>query len=387
MADGSRHSLRYVPEATYGVVPANPAFRPVRHVGTTLGMTKEALQSNELRQDRQIADFRLGARQAAGDISIELSFGSFDDLLEAALCGTWVAASSTGQAQLSASVGKLTRAAGSFLTDGIAVNDVVIASGFTTAGNNGRFRVTAATATDLTVTPLQGQTMAVEAAGARQVDTLRATLKAGVLRRSFTFERLFSDLAAAAKPYHRFTGVEVNTLALTIAANAMVTGTFGVIGKGFSTDTAALAGATVAAPTTTAPVDSFTGTLNESGSPIAVVTEIGLSLTNGMATRFVVGSKETIRPSIARSNVTGNVTAYFEDSVLLDKFINEAASSVSFETPDGDGNRYRITLPRIKYTGGQPDVSGEGPITLNMPYQALLDPVTGTNLMIERLPA
>lgn len=309
MANGSRHSMRYVPEVTYGVTPATPAFKMVRHTGTTLGLSKESLQSEELRDDRQIADFRHGAYQVGGDVNIELSFESFDDLLEAVMLGTWEVDSP--------SVG---------------------------------------------------------------IDRL----KAGVTRRSFTFERFFGDILSVDKPYHRFTGVELNTLALAINANAMITGSFGVLGQNMTTGTAIIAGATYVPATTTSPLDSFTGTLQEAGTPIAVITEISLSLENALEARFVVGSKQSIRPSIGRSNVTGQVTAYFENSTLLDKFINETESSIVFELPDGAGNKYTFTLPRIKYTGGQPDVDGEGPITLAMPFQALLDPTTGTNLMIDR---
>lgn len=303
MADGSRHSMRITPEVTYGVTPANPTFNIIRHTGTTLGLSKESLQSEELRDDRQIADFRLGARQVGGDIPIELSFGSFDQILEGLLGGTW--------------------------TDDV--------------------------------------------------------LKAGVIRRSFTVERFFADLAA--NQYHRLTGVEFNTLALTIAANAMVTGTFGVLGKDMSIAGAPLAGAVYQPVTTTSPVDSFTGSLQEQGNPIAVVTEITLNVDNGLAARFVVGSKTTIKPSIGRSNVTGQVTAYFEDSTLLNRFLDEEDSSIEFDMPDGEGNILRVTLPRIKYTGGQPDVADEGPITLSMPFQAILDPVTGTNIQLTRIPA
>lgn len=309
MANGSRHSMRYVAEASYGVTPATPAFKPIRHTGTTLALTKESLQSEEIRDDRQIADFRHGARQTGGDINLELSFGSFDDLLEAVTLGQWT-------------------------VDG----------------------------------------------GGTGIDRL----KAGVQRRSFTVERFFGDILTADKPYHRFTGVEFNTLALAINANAMITGTLGVLGKGFATDTAIIAGATYGTPTTTSPLDSFTGTLNEAGNPIAVITEIQLNIENGLEARFVVGSKDTIRPSIGRSNVSGQITAYFEDSLLLDKFINETESSIVFELPDAAGNKYTVTLPRIKYNGGQPDVGGEGPITLSMPFQALLDATTGTNIIIDR---
>ena len=303
MADGSRHSMRLTPELVYGVTPANPTFEVIRHTGTTLGLSKESLQSEELRDDRQIADFRLGARQVGGDIPFELSYGSFDTILEALLGGTW--------------------------TDDV--------------------------------------------------------LTAGVIRRSFTVERLFADLAA--NQYHRLTGVEFNTLALTIAANAMVTGTFGVLGKDQTIGSAPLAGAVYTPVTTTSPVDSFTGSLKEQGNEIAVVTEITLNVDNGLAARFVVGSKTTIKPSIGRSNVTGQVTAYFEDASLLNRFLDEEDSSIEFDMPDGDGNILRVTLPRILYTGGQPDVADEGPITLSMPFQATLDPVAGTNIILTRVPA
>lgn len=302
MADGSRHSMRMVEELLYGVTPDTPVFTPIRHTGTTLGLSKESLQSNELRNDRQIADFRGGAYNVAGDISIELSYGSFDKILEGLLGGTW-----TGD-----------------------------------------------------------------------------ELTAGVVRRSYTIERYFADLAGADKPYHRFTGVEFNTLALQISANAMVTGTIGVLGSDMETDTAIITGATYDAATTTRPMDSFTGSLTEGGVPIAVVTEVTLNVNNGLATRYVVGQRNSIRPSIGRSNVTGTMTAYFENSLLLDKFINDTPSSLAFTLPDGSANELEFELPRIVYTGGQPDVTGEGPITLSMPFQATLDPVSGTNIIIRR---
>lgn len=312
MANGSRHSMRIVAESAYGTTPANPVFDIIRHTGTTLGLSKESLQSEELRDDRQISDFRHGAYQVGGDIKVELSYGSFDKLLEAVLGGTW-------------EVG------------------------------------TPAVGTD--------------------------RLKAGTARRSFTIERFFGDILTVDKPYHRFTGVEFNTLSLAIKANAMVTGTFGVLGQSMVTSTASVTGATYNPATTTSPLDSFTGVLQEAGVPIAVITEIQLNVENGLEARYVVGSKQSIRPSIGRSNVSGQVTAYFENSTLLDKFINETESSIVFELPDGAGNLYTVTLPRIKYTGGQPDVDGEGPITLSMPFQALLDAATGTNIIIDRHPA
>lgn len=314
MSDGSRHSLAYVLETVYGQTPANPAFKALRHTSTSLGLSRETLTSEELRDDRMIPDVRGGAQQIGGDIEFELSYGSFDDILEAVLCGTWGAAGAGGAA-----------------------------------------------------------------AGASR-------LKAAAVRRSFTLERKFGDMLAADNPYHRFTGVEFNSMELAINANAIITGSFSVIGQGQSLGQVPLAGATYAAAPTTSVLDSFTGSLREGGSPLGMITEISLSLENGLEPRFVVGSKNSMRPSIARSNVNGSVSAYFESSALLMKFINEEASSIEFELPDGEGNKQTWVLPRIKYMGGQPDVGGEGPILLQMPFQAILDPVTGTNLYIDRDP-
>lgn len=392
MANGSRHAMRLVPEVTHGTTPDTPAFKPIRHTGTTLGLSKEALQSEEIRDDRQIADFRHGAFQTAGDINVELSYGSADEMLEAVMCGTWAPKATKTATTISAAAAdnSFNDSGNGFVTAGFEVGDEIVVTGFTgdVANNIASGVITAVTAAKITIGGTDGDVIVDDAAGESvTISTIKQRLKAGTTRRSFTVERFFGDLETAQKPYHRFTGVEFNTLALSVAANAMITATFGVLGKNFATAETAIAGATLAAATTTSPLDSFTGALNENGSLIAVITEISLNLENGLEARYVVGSKASIRPSIGRSNVSGTITAYFEDSVLLDKFVNETESDITFTLPDGAGNVMTFTLPRIKYNGGQPDVQGEGPITLSMPFQALLDSTTGTNLIIDRMPA
>ena len=90
-AQGSRHEINYVAETVFGTTPASPAFSAFRNTGTTLELSKTAITSSELRSDRQISDFLGGNRQVGGDIGIELSADSFDDMIEAALGGTWAA--------------------------------------------------------------------------------------------------------------------------------------------------------------------------------------------------------------------------------------------------------------------------------------------------------
>lgn len=316
MADGSRHTLYMVEEGTtkdkHGVTPDTPAMATVRNTGVTLGLSKDSLQSEEIRGDRQISDFRLGANQVGGDISIEMSHLTFDSLILGAL-------------------------------------------------------------------------QADDWADVDPVDANQKQAKAGSTRRSFTMMRHFADITD--KPYFIFRGVEINSMSLSFSANAMVTGTFSVLGKSQALATTAPTGATYPEATTTRAMDSFTGAIKEEGADIAVVTEASITIENGLNPRFVVGSKDSIYPEVGRSNVTGSITAYFESAALVEKFINETPSSLTLEAADTDGNKYEFLLPRIVYTGGQPDVAGEGSIVLTMPFQAILDPAEKTNIKVTRINA
>lgn len=502
MSDSARHSLFAIAEVDYGVTPTTPAFDTIRHTGVTLGLSKSTLISAELRADRQIADYRHGTKQIGGDISTELSYGSFDTLLEAVLLGTWavkavavtrttisaaagdnsindagipqvetatVVGAVTGDGNASVTVtaaglagsplltsvavlngdsvsttgGKIRAALGGvaaitalFAVGGaganvtltrligaandstlniaiandtstgltaaptsanttagvasalplVAAGDKITIAGFTgTTANNQNVTVVSRTAAKIVVSG--GVALVNDAAGeAVTITTRTQVLKAGVTRRSFSVMRNFSDLDAGALPFHLFTGVEFNKLALKLSVNQIVTAVFSALGQAMAVDGTAPTSSTYVAPTTTSPLDSFTGQLLENGSPIAVLTELTMTLENGLEARFVVGSDETIRPSIGRSNLSAQTTAYFEDATLLNKFINETESSIVVNLPDLAGNAYRMTLPRIKYNGGQPDTQGQGAITLAMPIQALYDAVTGTNIIIERNP-
>ena len=86
------------PKIIPGVTPV-PATDPgptgaqiLRRVASTLAFTKDTYQSNEIRSDRQIADFRHGVRRVAGNVSGELSPASYKDLFEASLRSNWVSA-------------------------------------------------------------------------------------------------------------------------------------------------------------------------------------------------------------------------------------------------------------------------------------------------------
>jgi hypothetical protein len=210
-------------------------------------------------------------------------------------------------------------------------------------------------------------------------------LKAGTTRRSFTFERKFGDLATP--EYHRYTGCEVNSMALSVSPNAMVGLTFSVIGKDLTTNTTQVASSTYSADAGNSPFDSFTGSINEGGSSIATVTALEMTLENGIEPLFSVGSQTTNRPAIGKSRVTGTLTTYFESKALYEKFLNETSSNIALTLTDLAGNDYLIELGNVKYNSGQPDVSGEGAITIAMEFVGLYDSSDASNIVITRTAA
>lgn len=299
VATGSRHGLRYIAEVDPGVTPTTPEMVSLRHKTCGLVLSKESLTSEELRDDRQIADFRLAGDKVGGDIGFELSYGEYDGLLEAALGGTW--------------------------------------------------------ATNI--------------------------LKAGTALKTFTFERAFLNIGAFA----RFGGCAIKTLNLSIKPNAMVTGTFGIVGMSGVYETTALDESPTASQTNP-PLDAFSGGLKEAGTTIAVVTGIDLTLDNGTEPHSVVGQKQAAFLSQGRSKLTGSATVFFTDLTLLNKFRNETETSLEITVGSGSAKSYKILIPRLKFSGGDNPTQNEGPQTLTMPFQALRDPVTSTNIQITRIP-
>lgn len=205
-------------------------------------------------------------------------------------------------------------------------------------------------------------------------------LKAGTTEVSFSVEKRFTDVTR----YHQFTGCEIARFSLSAVPDSMVTASFDILGKDMAVSGTSLD----ASPTAAAdkdPFDSFSGSLQEGGSSIATLTAFEFTLENNLGAAQVLGATTTPDIFSGRSNLTGRITAYFEDDTLLSKFLDETESSLQIVLSDPASNTLTIDVPRIKYTGGDVPVSGEGPILVTLPWQGLYDSSTElTNLKITR---
>jgi len=87
-AQGSRSSLSYIVESTFGTTPAGN-FTNLPFSTHSLNLTKDRVAGNDIQADRMPRVDRHGNRQVSGDIVADLRDGDYDAFLESAMLNTW----------------------------------------------------------------------------------------------------------------------------------------------------------------------------------------------------------------------------------------------------------------------------------------------------------
>jgi hypothetical protein len=295
-AQGSRSSLSYIVESTFGTTPAGN-FQNLPFTTHSLNMTKDRVSGTDINADRMSRVDRHGNRTVAGDITADLRDTDYDDFLEAAMLNTWNA----------------------------------------------------------------------------------NVLKVGTVPKYFSIEDYAADIDQA----RLFTGCSVNTLSVALAPNAMVTGTFGIVGKDMAVSATEK---TQDAATGASPFDAYSGDLEIGGSVAAIVTAMDFTLTNGFAPTFVVGDDSAPSLEVGDAVVEGSISAYFEDAALLNRFINETETSLKVTVGDNEStpNTMEFFFPRCKINSADVGVDGPTSRVIALSFVALRDETEETNLRITR---
>ena len=205
-------------------------------------------------------------------------------------------------------------------------------------------------------------------------------LKQGVKLQSFTIEEGHTDIGQ----YQVLTGAVVNSLSLSVRVNSIVTGSFALIGKNASEYSDTSIDSTPDPASTKTPFDSYTGSLKEGVNTIAVVTGIDLTLNNNIEQLFALYNDAPYDIAPGRAQVSGNVSLYFESASLINKYINDTATSLEFTLQDGAGNSYTFLIPRVKFSGYDKAIS-ENQIVITLPFQGLYDSTEKTALKVTRV--
>lgn len=145
-ADSNRARLRFIKEDdnAWGTTPSTGRTREMRYTGSTINANKETVVSEEIRADRMVSDYVETGARSAGEINIEYSAGSHDDLMEAFVYGAWTRPMSFDSVKGTAVAWA---AAGTLHIKGIDVTDYFFAgrrvktSGFLIPANNDYWQI------------------------------------------------------------------------------------------------------------------------------------------------------------------------------------------------------------------------------------------------------
>lgn len=389
LAKGVDKKIAYKKEASWGTIAPDTGAKQLRRVTSQFNQTAETLQSAEIRQDYQIADYRLGSLSTEGSLNGELSPGTYSDFFAAALAKDFVAGGTTTGASLtiatSGSFYTITRAAGSWLTDGFYVGNVIRLSGAGFASTNvgKNIQILSITALVLTVRTFDANTLTPEgpiaAADAAVVGKQTFAPLTGHTSDSFTVEEFYGGGVNVSEVH---AGNKVGSIAVQLPASGFCTVDVSFMGKGMMQTGNTQHFATATPASTTGLTVGISGSVLVNGVPAGVITNASFTLDRGLEAAVVVGSRYAADIFDGRVNVTGDFSTYFENSVYRDYFINETKISLVFAlTTDSEANAEVISfvLPSVKL-GSTSRNDGEAGIVQDHSFQALLNTVTTTGL-------
>lgn len=376
-ASGINKIVSYKKETTFGTLPSASGAQTIRRVSSSFNLTKETYQSEEIRTDYQLTDFRHGVRAVEGNISGELSAGAYSDFLASSLARNWTAAtpSALGSTTIASVTGTytITRTTGSFLTDGVRVGNGIRLTGFATNNNNKNLLVIALTATVATVVALNGATLTPEtvASGGTYAVSGKTTYAptTGHTDDSYSFESWQSDIGQS----EVFVGNKVNTVGIALPATGLTTVDLSFMGQDLKQRSTSQYFTSPTAQGNNGIFAAVNGALIVNGSPVALVTAANININRNMTSEAVVGSN--IKPEIyeGRIIVDGDFSTLYQDGTFAGYFDTEAEISLvvaltANSSPDSEFMSF--TLPRLKLSTDTKDDGEKGIVSQNS-FQAL----------------
>lgn len=388
MSDADRVQVSIEKESTFATAPTGSNYQEMRLTSDSLQQATTTVQSQEIRSDRQVADIIRTDISASGDLGVELSFSTYDELIAAALQHANAAFEAdpgdvdTADTGISVSSGQFVHAT-SWAREP-AVGEWIKVSGFTTnAGNNGYFKVAAKSST--TITPENAAGLVDESAGDSVTIAGSGYADNGTDLETFTIVKQFQDLSNI---FALYKGMGVNGWSLEAAVGAILTGTFSFLGSK-EESAASHPGTGVDTATTTSVMNSIDHIkVILEGAATFNATQFSLSLENNLRARQQLGTLGAISLGSGQIGLSGSLQAYLADSSLIDKYLNFTTSSLAVAIEDGAGNGMVVELPSVKYTNGARVAGGlNQDVIADMQWSAFKDATDARMIRVARFAA
>lgn len=357
-------------QSAKGVLAGTSLGQIMRRENSKFELVKETYTTeSEINSAQQLASVRHGAKTINGNIDGILSPGTYSDPLSAVMRKDFAAVSAITAASITiASSGSgytLTRAAGSFLTDGIKIGMVVrLTAGSFAAGNlNKNILVTNVTALVLTGIVLNKLSLTPEGPIASATVSVPGKV-------TYVPVSGHTDPYYTVEEWYPVAGVSERNLDVKfVKADLSLPGTgnakikFTALGLDQTSDTSAYF-TSPAAESTTDALAAANGVLLVDGVAVATVTDLSINIDGkGAVADAVVGTD--VRPDVFRGMlmVSGSFTAYFEGGTVPDLFRNETQTSIISALTAGAAANADVmtsTMTAIKLTSNTPDDNQTG---------------------------
>lgn len=203
------------------------------------------------------------------------------------------------------------------------------------------------------------------------------TMWNGRTQPSYTIEEKITGTAAN---YHRFTGVEIESIELVAQARSYLQASISTTGKDATMSTSIVTGATYTAATTGEAMTSLSvANLAMLGlATVPSVRSIRLNVSHAHTPITVVGNKYRVGTSMDQINATGTVETMFEDKSAYDLFLNHTQGALSFTVGATTLQKYKFTLPAVRFNEGTVSQTGNGPVLVTLGFTAVYDGTNGT---------
>lgn len=382
-ASANRSAINVVEEVTLGTTPATPTLKALRFKGESMNYNLSNISSEEIRSDRNTASLVQVKGDVAGEIDIELSYATFEDLLEGAFASDWTTLFSFTGTDVSITSGTpdiMNSATAAFVAGGLVVGQWVQVGGFTNPENNGFFRLSAVTATQLSFIQT---TLTTESAG-DTVTIKGSRLRNGTTLKSYTIQRQLADVTQ----FFNYMGCVANTLSLDFKTGQILNGKFGFMGMSATNSGSQIAGATITPANSNTPmnaVSNVTSVLQDYTTMAAKFNSLTLELSNNVRAQQAIGSLSNVGMALGKVEVTGSIELYFEDSTMYTKYLNATAFSLSFIVQDASLNSYVVTIPNAKFESGSVVAGGlDTDIMFSATWRGIYDATSGCTIQMDK---
>jgi hypothetical protein len=360
--------------------PGAASAQQLRRVASTLGLRKNTYRSNEINTSRQLKDFRHGPHRVEGSISGELSPGTYFDFMEAVFRGTRTAVVSKSNTDFTSvaatnATSKFTVGGSTWAAQGYRIGDIMRFSNLSVAGNNSQnYQIYDLDGVDAFVLPAPTD---MGADSAFTVVTVGKKIVVPVLdtdfvKRKFAFEHYHADTDVT----ELFKECRIRSMRLSIPASGMATCEFGVMGR--SSDVLEAGSSPYFTSPTAANTNRITAAVNGrlifQGESIGVVTGVDINFNMEATAPEVVGQNFPPEIFLGVADVTGNITALFQDATFLNAFNAETEVELLLQlttTSAADSHCIGIAMTRVKLGSADAPLQGQAGIPISCSFQAL----------------